>query len=244
MRRSNRMIEMRGNPIMKQVAALQASMNQYDQVTNVLPQLSAEMSTLDWLYSVMNKGEGAMNAMNVNIPIRARVGGIDDGMPNGPSAPTFSIDERGNVTLMQSNEEMPQTRAGDAFQRNAPVKRKLFDEEEDMFVGETPGPEGMDPPPMQENEPEATENAEFFDATSGDGASTSSSSAKVIASIHNYKDIISALKQGKVDIIESLDMSHLNEQVTSKQGWASELQANIEAALSRRTDKKGKWGWF
>ena len=62
---------------MKQVAALAASRNQYDQVTSVMPQLSAEISTLQWLYSVMNKGERAMSIMNMNIPERAKAGGIE-----------------------------------------------------------------------------------------------------------------------------------------------------------------------
>jgi hypothetical protein len=62
---------------MRQVAAMQSAINQYEQVTNVMPQLSAEISTLQWLYSVMNKGEGAMNIMNMNVPERAKAGGVE-----------------------------------------------------------------------------------------------------------------------------------------------------------------------
>ncbi len=82
-------LKARANPLMKQLAALEASKLQYDQVTNVMPQLSAEISTMQWLYSVMNKGEGAMAVMNMNIAERAQGGGIEgvDFDPEPPMAP-------------------------------------------------------------------------------------------------------------------------------------------------------------
>lgn len=91
-------VKIRGNPLMKQLAALEASRLQYDQVTNVMPQLSAEINTLSWLYSVMNKGEGAMAVMNMNVPERAKAGGVEgiDYLPQQqaampPSQPTTTM---------------------------------------------------------------------------------------------------------------------------------------------------------
>lgn len=69
-----RKLEERASPIMGQVAALQASINQYEQINSVMPQLQAEVSTLRWLYSVLNKGEQQMAAMGQNIPRRAKGG--------------------------------------------------------------------------------------------------------------------------------------------------------------------------
>jgi hypothetical protein len=89
-------VKVRGHPLMKQLAALEASRLQYDQVTNVMPQLSAEINTLTWLYSVMNKGEGTMAVMNMNVPERAKGGGVEgvDYNPNTqqpPNAPQSNM---------------------------------------------------------------------------------------------------------------------------------------------------------
>jgi len=62
---------------MKQVAALEAVIQQYNQINQIMPQLSAEISTMQWLYSVLNRGEGVMAAMNMNVPIRATGGGME-----------------------------------------------------------------------------------------------------------------------------------------------------------------------
>jgi hypothetical protein len=74
-----RKLEERANPLMAQVAALQSSINQYEQINSVMPQLQAEVSTLRWLYSVLNRGEQQMAALGQNIPMRAKLGGINLG---------------------------------------------------------------------------------------------------------------------------------------------------------------------
>lgn len=225
---------------MKQVAALQASMYQYDQVTNVMPQLSAEMSTLDWLYSVMNKGEGAMNAMNVNIPIRARAGGIDDGLPKGPNVPTIAVDGEGNVSLVHPNEMEADVRM-DAPPRNVNVKRRLnFEEqEEDGAVGQTPRFGDMNAASMQSDEPrDPSEEEEFYDATEGDRASTSS--ARVIVTGNTYEQFLQELQAGNLNIIDNIDLADLNDKVSKKIAYAQIVQDAVELALWTQRSKKGR----
>lgn len=98
-------LKARGNPLMRQLAALEASRLQYDQVTNVMPQLSAEVSTMQWLYSVMNKGEGAMAVMNLNVAERVKGGGVE------------GVDDEGDYTMAP-----PRTRARIDNQYNMPVQ--------------------------------------------------------------------------------------------------------------------------
>lgn len=76
MKRNREVLELRGSPIMAQMAGLQSAINQYNQINSVMPQLQAEISTLQWLYSVMNKGELALQSLNQNIPIRIKDGSM------------------------------------------------------------------------------------------------------------------------------------------------------------------------
>ena len=91
---SNEILKARGNPIAAQMAALQSVMNQYQTVNSIQPQLSAEISTMKWLYSVMNKGEDAM--MDMHVPTRltgdtgqnsAGGGATMGGPPSPPPSP-------------------------------------------------------------------------------------------------------------------------------------------------------------
>lgn len=106
MKRNRDVLELRGNPIMSQVAALQSAVNQYNQINSVMPQLQAEVSTLQWLYTVMNKGESQLMAMNQNMPIRVKDGSIELAGPGeeGVSAPI----NYAQINAIASNPNHPQ----------------------------------------------------------------------------------------------------------------------------------------
>jgi len=90
---------------MYQVAALQSAIQQYEEINSVLPPLQAEVSTLQWLYSVLNKGEGVMAAMNMNIPVRATGGGLE-----GQDFGGMNTVHAGHMIADPPDEQMPPPR--------------------------------------------------------------------------------------------------------------------------------------
>lgn len=139
-----------------------------------MPQLSAEISTMEWLYSVMNKGEGAMNAMNMNIPIRVREGGIEEEAASRTPGVTLQVDGTGNMRVVHpdTNPTLP---------GGAPVPMEV---NADTNLGKR-----KDPPMMQ------TQRRLFEDEA---GPSTSAYEAMDLSNM-DYAALNAALAQKRAD---------------------------------------------
>ena len=71
----NQILLWESNPITKQMAALQAVINQYEAAASAAPQLLNDTAYSNWLKSVFNKGEGMAAALH--MPVRPLGGGVE-----------------------------------------------------------------------------------------------------------------------------------------------------------------------
>ena len=112
----NQVLLWESNPITKQMASLQAVINQYEAAASAAPQLLNDTAYSNWLRSVFNKGEGMAAALH--MPVRPLGGGVE--------GQDYQENPQSNFNMYTDNNTFQQAMTTPLLEAQQ-FKRKAFD---------------------------------------------------------------------------------------------------------------------